>query len=408
MGEATRAAISAAAPEVPLDADSGSEEEGEEDDVDDDDDEDAAEDDGDWDVALRGLRLPVGTRVFVDEGTKGGVIGRRAVPFFAVVSSHRSGCRYGVTPFTARQHERAVPAYALSKSSSFLADTAQRSRGQMTSQQKKAKVQGERDRVALAQELARVKKESATLLKKHHLTLRENAVLAAEREALSRVADSKGVAKGSTLMDRVIKSVRQEMASKEELYEKESRRLKRNVSHREKMIDKLGERLKNSIEEVAKLRDRKNAALREVNNVSAKNLLLRDERDAAVAKRKAVVELLEELKDEREQLIEESEAGAEEWAKTRTSGKGRPYSDEFEAHAVRCMATGISAKQCREQMLLNKEVMITSGEAAREAFEVPEIEWFQRLRERVGTESLLFGFVKIACTSSPRPGRVRA
>ena len=78
MGEATRAAISAAAPEVPLDADSGSEEEGEEDDVDDDDDEDAAEDDGDWDVALRGLRLPVGTRVFVDEGTKGGVIGRRA------------------------------------------------------------------------------------------------------------------------------------------------------------------------------------------------------------------------------------------------------------------------------------------------------------------------------------------
>ena len=75
MGEATRAAISAAAPEVPLDADSGSEEEGEEGDVDDDD-EDAAEDDGDWDVALRGLRLPVGARVFVDEGTKGGVIGR--------------------------------------------------------------------------------------------------------------------------------------------------------------------------------------------------------------------------------------------------------------------------------------------------------------------------------------------
>jgi len=67
MGEATRAAISAAAPEVPLDADSGSEEEGEEDD---DEEADAAEGDGDWDVALRGLRLPVGTRAFVDEGTK--------------------------------------------------------------------------------------------------------------------------------------------------------------------------------------------------------------------------------------------------------------------------------------------------------------------------------------------------
>jgi hypothetical protein len=37
-----------------------------------DEDADAAEDDGGWDVALRGLRLPVGTRVFVDEGTKEG------------------------------------------------------------------------------------------------------------------------------------------------------------------------------------------------------------------------------------------------------------------------------------------------------------------------------------------------
>jgi hypothetical protein len=86
-----------------------------------------------------------------------------------------------------------------------------------------------------------------------------------------------------------------------------------------------------------------------------------------------MVEFLEELKDEKEQLVEESEAGAEEWAKTRKKGKGRPYSDEFEAHAMRCMATGISAKKNLEHMLLNKEVMITGGEAAREAFEVLEI-----------------------------------
>jgi|AntAceMinimDraft_5_1070358.scaffolds.fasta_scaffold215975_2 hypothetical protein len=67
----------------------------------------------------------------------------------------------------------------------------------MTSQQKKAKVQDRRDRVALEHMLAQVKKESAALLKKHHLAMQENAVLAAEREALSRVADSKGVAKGA-------------------------------------------------------------------------------------------------------------------------------------------------------------------------------------------------------------------
>jgi hypothetical protein len=32
------------------------------------------------------------------------------------------------------------------------------------------------------------------------------------------------------------------------------------------------------------------------------------------------------------------------------------------------------AKQCREQMLLGKENMITGGEAVQEAFEVPEVE----------------------------------
>jgi predicted transcriptional regulator len=104
-------------------------------------------------------------------------------------------------------------------------------------------------------------------------------VLATEREALSRVADSNSVAKRSTLLDRVIKGVRQQMASKEGLYEKESRRLKRNVSHREKMIEKLEVRLESSIEEAAKLRGRKNAALRQVLSFSAKNLLLRDKRD---------------------------------------------------------------------------------------------------------------------------------
>jgi hypothetical protein len=68
-----------------------------------DEEEDAAEDDGDWE--LRGLRLPVGARVFVDEGTKGGVSGRRAVPFFVAILSNRSGCRYGVKSFEAQQHE---------------------------------------------------------------------------------------------------------------------------------------------------------------------------------------------------------------------------------------------------------------------------------------------------------------
>ena len=45
---------------------------------------------GDWDTAVRGPRMRVGTRVFVDEGTAPGVRAPRTFPFFAVVSSHLS------------------------------------------------------------------------------------------------------------------------------------------------------------------------------------------------------------------------------------------------------------------------------------------------------------------------------
>ena len=60
-----------------------------------DEEDDEAEGDGDWGAALRGARFPVGTRVFVDEGTAPGVRDRRAPSFFAIIPSHR---RYGVKP----------------------------------------------------------------------------------------------------------------------------------------------------------------------------------------------------------------------------------------------------------------------------------------------------------------------
>ena len=41
--------------------------------------------------------------------------------------------------------------------------------------------------------------------------------------------------------------------------------------------------------------------------------------------------------------------------KTRPSAKGRPYTGEFEAHAVSFVAIGINAKQCRDQVLLNND-----------------------------------------------------
>jgi hypothetical protein len=96
-----------------------------------------AEGGGEWDATLRGLRLLVGTRIFVDEGKERGVSGRRAVPFCAAISSSSSDCRYGVRPFVVRQQDQPVPASAFSKSSSWLADAALRIRGHMALQQKK-------------------------------------------------------------------------------------------------------------------------------------------------------------------------------------------------------------------------------------------------------------------------------
>jgi hypothetical protein len=60
------------------------------------------------------------------------------------------------------------------------------------------------------------------------------------------------------------------------------------------------------------------------------------------------------------------------------------------------MATEIFAKQYCEQMLPDRKIMIAVGEEAQEAFEVPEVEWPQRLPERAGTESLLYANIKIA------------
>jgi chaperonin cofactor prefoldin len=73
-------------------------------------------------------------------------------------------------------------------------------------------------------------------------------------------------------MDRVIESARREMASKQEQYEMEFKRLQRNVTDRKRMIGKLQERLQNTISELGKLRDRKIKALREVQNTSTRSV----------------------------------------------------------------------------------------------------------------------------------------
>ena len=98
------------------------------------------------------------------------------------------------------------------------------------------------------------------------------------------------------------------------------------------------------------MRGRKNSALRDVRSLSQKKLTLMVQRDRADARAKALKETLELLEKDKEDLV--LQAGQSK-IQTRTEGHGRPYTDEFEAHAVKCMSTGISAQQCREQVLLN-------------------------------------------------------
>lgn len=94
--------------------------------------------------------------------------------------------------------------------------------------------------------------------------------------------------------------------------------------------------------------------------------------------------------------LEQRKEEDEKHIKTRSSSKGQPYIPSFEAHALRCMATGISEHQCRNQMLLDKDFMFEGNKVKQDAFEIPELDWFRRLRERVSTEAQLYAFIKVA------------
>jgi len=110
-------------------------------------------------------------------------------------------------------------------------------------------------------------------------------------------------------------------------------------------------------------------------------------------------EVLDVTRDEHdaelEELMKELEVAAESHViRTRTSKHGRPYSDEFEDHCRFLMATGISAKSCRDQMILNRNFMLKDD--AKKDFVIPELDWFKKLRESVGLHSWMYAMIRIA------------
>ena len=158
---------------------------------------------------------------------------------------------------------------------------------------------------------------------------------------------------------------------------------------REKEVELLRSKLRLRLFAEKKMRDRKNSAMRAARSAEAKRLTLQVQRDAAVLRVRELRESLLSLEEEKEAIVEEADKKGQ--VKTRTDKNGKPYTDEFEAPAVACLADGISAKMCREQMIRNGNFLNAGDE-----FVVPEIDWFERLRERIGNESMLYAFAKVA------------
>ncbi len=87
--------------------------------------------------------------------------------------------------------------------------------------------------------------------------------------------------------------------------------------------------------------------------------------------------------------------------KQKQVNKGMSY--KFEEH-VRClMATGTTARQTREGLiLLNAAQFFTGDECEDYRSQIPRIEWFAKQREALGVESYLYTFMRIAGCESIR------
>ena len=71
---------------------------------------------------------------------------------------------------------------------------------------------------------------------------------------------------------------------------------------------------------------------------------------------------------------------------------------DFEQH-VRCvLATGMTARQAQDSLLLDANYMLPQEDAATFTTSLPLIRWFQDQREALGIESYLYG---ITLTNTP-------
>jgi hypothetical protein len=72
-------------------------------------------------------------------------------------------------------------------------------------------------------------------------------------------------------------------------------------------------------------------------------------------------------------------------------GHGRAYSPKLRACALGCLSIGASANHVRELLLRGADLFIPGV-----PFDLPEIDWFLKLREQLGPQAKLFAFIEIA------------
>jgi hypothetical protein len=72
---------------------------------------------------------------------------------------------------------------------------------------------------------------------------------------------------------------------------------------------------------------------------------------------------------------------------------------EFEQHVCCVLATGATARQAQDFLLLDANFMLHTEDAATFTSSLPQIRWFQDQREALGIESSLYVFMRIAAAS---------
>jgi hypothetical protein len=127
-------------------------------------------------------------------------------------------------------------------------------------------------------------------------------------------------------------------------------------------------------------------------------------RDRAAALRR--VRILEtevlELRESVDELADKEGAMEECWQKEcgrlaiRDGGRGQPVGDKFVRH-VRCLlATGSSARSCREQLLLSGQYFPPEVLEAPFCDDVPQLRWFNTQRKAMGNEAYLYALTSLA------------